>query len=280
MKETFKLSGAIIYFSILSLSPLQFWWSFVLYFIFIESVSYFFKTEPEQTPEIFSSKISHFEKAKVKEAHIPLIDVVSIPHTSTLQKAIETVENEGVSRILIYKEQQDRIIGILHTHDLLKASLEETDLSPYIHKPMFIPEEVVLPKTLVQMQKNASSLCVVLDEFNQVSGIITLEDILEELVGEISDEHDNPPPLYKKIGKSSFLVSARMEIDEINDIFKWNLPKKDYESLGGFLMSQCNAIPKPNQKIQFNDLVFTVRASSKKNLNLIHIKKKDDRSNP
>jgi len=275
MKETFKLCGAALYFSVLSLSPLGWWWSFVLYFIFIESISHLLKSEPEQKTDVFSSKISHFEKAKVKEAHIPLVDVVSIPHTSTLEQAVTTIENEGVSRVLVYQEGRDHIVGMIHTHDLLKASFEETDLSPYIRKPMFIPEEVMLSKALVQMQKNAASLCVVLDEFNQVSGIITLEDILEELVGEISDEHDNPPPLYKKIGKSSMLMSARMEIDNINEIFKWNLPKKDYESLGGFLISQCNSIPGPNQKIQFNDLVFTVRSSSKRVLKLIHVKKKD-----
>src|SRR3989338_7006110 len=121
-----------------------------------------------------SSTISYFEKAQVKDALIPLVDVVAVSEKSKLLGAIKTIKKSGFSRLPVYRGERDNIIGIVHTHDLLKATDKNESIEPYIKKSVFVPETMSLTQLLYKMQKEGISLCVVLDELKQISGIISL----------------------------------------------------------------------------------------------------------
>ena len=221
-----------------------------------------------------SSTISYFEKAQVKDALIPLVDVVAVSEKSKLLGAIKTIKKSGFSRLPVYRGERDNIIGIVHTHDLLKATDKNESIEPYIKKSVFVPETMSLTQLLYKMQKEGISLCVVLDELKQISCIISLEDILEELVGEISELGKVDMPLYKLLLPGSFLISGRMEIDQLNEKFQWNLPKNDYMTLTGFLLTQFNDIPTIGQKLQYKNFIFTIRSATEKTIKLIHVKVK------
>ena len=273
MKEIYKIILAILFFPLIASSPWNPLWAFIPFYFLVLALS-LSKKEKEVAPLPISETISYFEKAQVKDAFIPLVDVVAISQKSKFLGAIRTVKKSGFSRLPVYKNEHDAIMGIVHIHDLLKAVDKDESLEAYIKKSVFVPETLSLPQLLYQMQKDGISLCVVLDEFKQISGIISLEDILEELVGEISEIGHEDMPLYKQLAPGSFLISGRMEIDQLNKKFQWDFPQDDYLTLGGFLLVQFNTIPTLGQKIQYKNFVFTIRSATEKTIKLIHIKVK------
>ncbi|MBI2026243.1 MAG: CBS domain-containing protein [Deltaproteobacteria bacterium] len=221
--------------------------------------------------ETLLKKIKKFEHAHVKSALIPLVDVSSLPTNATVFDAVKKIHTEGYSRLLVYEDNSDHIVGLVSFHDLFRATSGQDLLSVYMKKPFFVSEAVSLPQLLLKMRKEGISLAVVLDEFNQVSGIVTLEDVLEELVGEIADEMEDYYLLYKKISDTSYLLSGRMEIDEINDKLQWALPKKDYETLSGFIISEIHEIPQVGKTFKYENFKFTIREASEKNIKLVHV---------
>ena len=223
------------------------------------------------TKEILLKKIKKFEHSHVKTALIPLVEVASLSRTACVFDAMKKIHKEGYSRLLIYEENADHIIGVLSFHELFKAKEGSELVSTYMKKPFFVSEAVALPQLLLKMRREGISLAIVLDEFNQVSGIVTLEDVLEELVGEIADEMEDQYPLFKKISDKSYVLSGRMEIDEINEKLHWALPKKDYETIGGFILNEINEIPKIGKTFKYENFKFTIREANEKAIKLVHV---------
>ena len=205
---------------------------------------------------------------------IPRTDISSASINSTLGEFIKLVSDCGHTRIPIYKDNIDEIVGLLHAKDLLKllgrdpASKIPPDI---LRKPYFVPGNQSISELLRDLKAKKTHLAIVTDEYGGTAGIITVEDILEEIVGEIMDEHDNERPLLSIIDESSVLVDARLEIEKLEEHFGIKLPEGGFESVGGFIIHILGKIPKVNEIIVFEDLEMAIKSADDRKIDKILI---------
>lgn len=204
-------------------------------------------------------RIFRFSTTKAKEVMIPLVEVVVLEENSSVEEAIALTRQENYSRYPVFRERVDNIVGILHSFDLLLALGKEQTVQSFVRPISFFPETKPVDELLLELQRNHEAMAAVVDEYGGAVGIITVEDILEEVVGEIEDEYDIGQPLYKKVGPRKLVINARMEVDHINEILKLGLPKKeDYETLGGFVLEKLGRVPQPGERFRFKGMLFEV----------------------
>jgi len=213
----------------------------------------------ETEERMIIQRILHFSQTLVRDAMIPLIEVVAIPETYLVSQALAEFRRSRFSRLPVYRRRIDNIIGVLDSFDLLGESQDHQSVEKFIHPVRYIPETKRADHLLLEMQQQGIHLAVVVDEFGGAVGIVTLEDLLEEIVGEISDEFDREVSLYKQLRDGVFLVNARMEIEAINETLNLNLPTDSYTTLGGFLIKQVGDIPRVGEHIRFRHLLFIIR---------------------
>ena len=211
-------------------------------------------------------RILRFSATRVKEVMIPLVDVVALEETCSVEEAIASVRQENYSRYPVYRDRVDNIVGILYSPDLLDAEGQGRSIQPFVRTISFFPETKPVDELLLEMQRNHETLAAVVDEYGGAVGIVTVEDILEEVVGEIEDEYDAQPPLFKRVGPKKFLVSARMEIDHLNESLKLGLPKGDYETLGGFVLERLGRVPLAGEVFRYKTMLFEVLKSDEKSV--------------
>jgi len=205
---------------------------------------------------------------------IPRTDISSAPINSTLGEFMKLVSDCGHTRIPIYKDNIDEIVGLLHAKDLLKlfGRDPESKIPPDIlRKPYFVPGNQIVSELLRDLKEKKTHLAIVTDEYGGTAGIITVEDILEEIVGEIMDEHDNERALLSIIDDSSVLVDARLEIEKLEEHFGIKLPEGGFESVGGFIIHILGKIPKVNEKIVFEDLEMAIKSADDRKIDKILI---------
>jgi CBS domain containing-hemolysin-like protein len=208
-------------------------------------------------------------ESDVSDVMVPLVDVTAISHKATVGKAIETINTSGYSRLPVYKGRIDNLIGIINPFDLVHITDENAPIIPFIREVPFVPESKKAHDLLVLLQKTKNSIAIALDEYGGSVGIITIEDIIEEVVGEINDEYDDETKQFTRLGENKFLVNARMEIEHANEIMNLRIPKEDYETIGGFLLKQMGKIPGKGEYVLFENTKFTVRSSGKKSIHTI-----------
>lgn len=205
--------------------------------------------------------IIQLSKKNVRDVMIPRVDVITIPSKIAIDSLLKTIESEGFSRIPVYQDTIDNIIGILYVKDLLKYIPEKTKKIPInriARKPLFVPETMPLDDLLVEFKKKKLHLAIAVDEYGGFAGIITLEDILEEIVGEIEDEFDEEVPDILKINKSTYEIDSRMPISDLNELLKINLPTDEFDTLGGFVFDLFGEVPKKDEKIAYENFYFTI----------------------
>ncbi|MEO9533756.1 MAG: hemolysin family protein [Crocinitomicaceae bacterium] len=214
-----------------------------------------------------------FDTVKARDCMIPRTDIVALNIEDDVQKLKDKFINTGLSKILIYRDSIDNVIGYVHAHELFS----KPDAIKQVLLPIFIVPEAVLVKDLLQQfTKQKRSIAVVVDEFGGTSGIITVEDIVEEIFGEIEDEHDKEDVVEQKISENTHLFSGRLEIDYLRDEHQIALPESsEYETLAGFVINQLEEIPKPNTVLETEDFVLTVMEVSDSKIDIIKIKVKD-----
>lgn len=216
------------------------------------------------------------------EIMTPRTDIIAVEVNSDLQKVLETITTAGHTRVPVYKDNIDNIIGLVYAKDLL-AEIGKTGAEFKLHDKMrnayFVPESKPLRALLHEFQNRKLHIAVVLDEYGGTAGIVTLEDILEELVGEIADEYeDTPPEPIKKIDQNTIEADARTNIDDINDQLELNLPEdEDYETIGGFVFSRLGYIPKSGESFDHENLKFTIASAEARSIKRIRIQKTEGR---
>jgi len=204
------------------------------------------------------ARLFTFTEIDVKSAMIPLVEVVSIADTATVSEAIEIFSQSHHSRLPVYKERVDNIIGIIHYFDFIKVDSHQS-IKNYIKPAYFIPETKPVHLLLKEMQQLKQPLAIVVDEYGGAVGIVSIEDLLEEITGEIRDEYEPTPVFFQKLDKGRYLIKARMEIDEINEKLPFTLPKGDYETLNGFILAHLGRIPKIGEEFRYKHITFIIR---------------------
>ena len=218
--------------------------------------------------QIFQNALE-FSKVRAREIMIPRAEIVSIDRYVNPSRLKEIFIKTGLSKILIHQENIDNIVGYISVQHMFN---DYKNFKSIIISIEFIPESMFINDLLTLLTKKRKSIAVVVDEYGGTSGIITIEDIIEELVGEIEDEHDSPKFLEKKINDSHYKFSARLEIDYLNEKFKLNLPiNEQYETLGGFIISLNEKIPDKGDEIFHNNLKFKIIDVSSSKIELIEL---------
>lgn len=229
-------------------------------------------TIAEQQRKEMMRRIFEFGDTTVKEVLVPLVDVVALKKGSDISTAIKNIQDCGFSRIPIYEDRIDHLIGVIHAFDLLRATSQDTTIDPFIRKAYYVPETMELDDLLQNMQHHRTQIAIVVDEYGGSLGIVTLEDSLEEIVGEIEDEFDElSEDMYKQLPDGSYRINARMEIDAINDTLLVNLPEGGYETLGGFLLSEFRRIPSVGETIEYNGWLFRIEEANSRSITRVHI---------
>jgi CBS domain containing-hemolysin-like protein len=237
------------------------------------------ETEITSTEKRMIKRIFDFQDTEAKHALIPLVKVDAIEDTATVHEALEHFERHRHSRMPIYSERIDNIIGILESSDLLAAQDFKQSITHYITPANYAAETQSLDDLILEMRREDSSMMVVVDEHGGAVGILTFEDIIEEIVGEIHDEYDYDTIPYKELGNDTWIVQARMEILQINETLKLDLPQGDYETLGGFLLLQFGRIPETRDELFFDtpkgSFRFVIQRATERHIETVLISKTD-----
>jgi CBS domain containing-hemolysin-like protein len=232
--------------------------------------------EEEETEMIHS--IFGFADTRVREVMIPRIDMVTLPSTATVTEAVDVALQGGFSRIPVYEESVgiDEIIGILYTKDLLKQMREGHDDFPIrdlVRPAYFVPETKRLDDLLREIRQKRTHMVIVVDEYGSVAGLVTIEDLVEEIVGDIKDEYDHEENLYEKINEDEYIFDAKINIYDFNDLMGTHLDDTDYETLGGFVLAQLDKIPTPGDTVTFEDMTFTVLATRGRRITKVRVER-------
>jgi magnesium and cobalt transporter len=197
-----------------------------------------------------------------REIMIPRVDITALSINTTLKEVVAVSSEEGHSRIPVYDETIDHINGILYVKELLEFLNDRRrkfDLKRYLHKPLFIPETMPLDELLVEFKKKRQHLAIVVDEYGGVAGLVTMENILEEIVGDINDEFDdNETQECIKIDKNTYNIDSRMSITDLNENIGISLPDEEFDSIGGLVFDLFGKIPIKDESIEFQNYVFKV----------------------
>ncbi len=219
------------------------------------------------------TSIFDLRDTQAKEIMTPLTEMVCAPDTATIPQLIDLVVKEGFTRVPIYTGNTDRIIGILHAKDLLHAIADARSTPPFddINQPLFILENHPIGQLLREFKAKQVHMAIVSDEFGSVRGLVTLEDVLEEIVGEINDEYDTDPSRWRVLAPNSVLIDAKMDIEEVESFFKLTLPEGPYESIGGLVIHQLGHIPRAGESLTIMGLTIQVVSASKRRIATLKI---------
>jgi CBS domain containing-hemolysin-like protein len=223
------------------------------------------------------NSIFEFRDTLAREVMTPRSEMVSAPASATAAELIGLITSKGFSRIPVYIESPDQIIGILHAKDLLRhcAGGPPPAISDLVKPAYFVSESHRIIDLLREFQTQKMHMAIVTDEFGGVRGLITLEDVLEEIVGEISDEYDQAQKRLKVIDERTLLVDAKIDIEDVETFFGLELPEEvPYESVGGLIIHQLGRVPEPGETVELNSLTFQVISASKRRINIVKVQKR------
>ncbi len=214
------------------------------------------------------TKVIEMNDQKVAEAMTPRTDIVGIEINTSVQKAIEVFIETGYSKLPVYDGSLDNIKGIVLAYDMFKKPQNITEV---IREVPFVPETKRSLDTLNELLSENVSMAVVVDEFGGTAGIVTTEDIIEEMVGEIRDEYDTEDIVMKKLDDKTFLFSGKVEIDSINEEFQINIPEGEYETIAGYIITKIGRIPKKGEKIKIDNFTIEIMFAEKTKIDLLKL---------
>lgn len=221
----------------------------------------------EQEKNIIS-KVFDFSEQKVYEAMRPRTEIAALSMSEPISKAVDLFIETNYSKLIIYEDNIDNIKGFILAKDLFD---NPSEIQQIIREIKYYPETKRSVEILNEFLKNSVSIAVVIDEFGGTAGIVTMEDIIEELFGEIRDEYDVEEFICRKISRNSYIVSGKVEIDHINDKYKLEIPVGDYETIAGFIIEKTGYIPKVNEIIKIDNFEFVIIRANKVRVDLVKL---------
>lgn len=225
--------------------------------------------EVDSEIQIFQNALE-FSEVKAREVMVPRTEIIAVEINESIKTLNALFTETGCTKILVYKETIDDILGYVHSFELFK---KPKTIKSVMLPVEFVPETVLVKDVLGVLTKKRKSIAVVLDEYGGTSGIMTVEDIVEELFGEIEDEHDTAVLIEERIDEDKFKFSARMEVDQINETYKLNLPESEnYETLGGLIVNHTEEIPQQNEVVTIETFQFTILEVSNTKIDLVELK--------
>jgi CBS domain containing-hemolysin-like protein len=223
--------------------------------------------------QIFQNALE-FSEVKAREVMVPRTEITAIEINDSIKSLNVLFTKTGFTKILVYKETMDDILGYVHSFELFK---KPKNIKAMILPVEYVPETVLVKDVLSVLIKKRKSIAVILDEYGGTSGIMTIEDIVEELFGEIEDEHDTIDLIEAKIDDNTYTFSARLEVDYINETYKLNLPENEnYETLGGLIVNDTEEIPAQHEIVKIDTFQFTILDVSTTKINLVELKLLDE----
>ncbi|MGO1528116.1 MAG: hemolysin family protein [Senegalia sp. (in: firmicutes)] len=230
--------------------------------------------EKEMIENIF--EIDHID---VGDVMVPRIDIIAVAEDDSMEDALEKITKFGHSRIPVYKESIDNIVGILYAKDVLpfigykNVEINETKIIDIMRNAYYVPETKKVNKLLRELQFNKVHMAIVLDEYGGTEGLVTIEDILEEIVGDILDEYDVDIDLIEKINENTFNVKAEVSLEDINEIFLTDFPEEEFDSLGGYIFNTLGRVPIKGDKLENSKISIIVKKVTNRRVILVEITK-------
>ena len=229
--------------------------------------------------KIFQNALD-FSETKVRDCMVPRTEIDAVEDTSTIEELKQIFIESGHSKIIVYHEDIDHVVGYIHSSDMFRldsASVANSPLhtlqSSLVRTISFVPETMLASKLMQMLMQQKRSLAIVVDEFGGTSGLVSLEDIMEEITGEIEDEHDNSKHVAKQVGDHEFILSARLEIEKINEQFDLALPESDeYMTLGGLILHEYQSFPKLNEIVRIREFEFKILKNTATKIELVRLK--------
>ncbi|WP_420320452.1 hemolysin family protein [Flagellimonas sp.] len=224
--------------------------------------------EVDSEIQIFQNALE-FATVKAREVMVPRTEIMAVEISETPKNLAKLFSETGYSKILVYKDSIDEIIGYIHSYELFK---KPKTIKSILLPVEFVPETMLIQDILNVLTKKRKSMAVVLDEYGGTSGIMTVEDIVEELFGEIEDEHDSTDLHEEQLSENVYKFSARLEVDYINENYKLELPEsEEYETLGGLIMSETEEIPELDSEIKTENFTFRILEVSNTKIDLVSV---------
>ena len=226
--------------------------------------------EIEEEVKIFHNALD-FHDTKVRDCMVPRTEIVAIDiDECTIEELKQKFVDSGHSKLVVYREDIDHIIGYIHSSELFKPF---TDIAKHVQTMPYVPETMAAQKMMQTFLQTKKSLGVVIDEFGGTSGLISLEDIVEEIFGDIEDEHDNTKYVAKQLNEHEYVLSARLEIEKVNELFNLNLPESDeYMTVSGLILHEYQSFPKLNEVVKFGHFEFKIIKNTQTKIELVRLK--------
>ena len=235
----------------------------VRHFVSREELKLVLQMEPDEADVTIQEaelidKIFSLGETTVREVMVPLVDVAALPETASTDEAIALIRERGFSRLPVFRDRVLNVVGVVTAMDLLRRGSATPVIKDLMRPATYVPETKRVDDLLREMQKGRIQQAVVVDEYGGAVGIITIEDILEEIVGEIQDEYDRTPATIERLPAGAYRVAGRVGIQEINDTLEWDLPTGDYETVAGMILATLHRMPRTGEEFRVGRYLLTI----------------------
>jgi CBS domain containing-hemolysin-like protein len=212
-----------------------------------------------------------------REVMVPRIDIVALDVATPMLEALDTIMQAGHSRIPVFQETIDNVLGVLYAKDLLhylRENRTDIPLQKVLREAYFIPETKKASDLLPDLQQRRVHMAIVVDEYGGVAGLVTIEDLLEEIVGEIQDEYDTEEPFVEFLDENAYIFDARVDLDDLNRLMASDLPTDDSDTLGGFIYTELGKVPVVGDQVVFGEIDFTVESVSGRRIKKVRVERR------
>lgn len=228
-----------------------------------------------QSGEMIQS-ILELRETLAREVMVPRTEIIAVSDGATIDDILALILKHGHTRMPYYNDNIDNIVGILNVKDLLRfwsKPFRREDITSILRKTYYIPETKNIHLLLHELKEKKSHMAIVIDEYGGTSGLVTLEDLIEEIVGEIHDEHDVDENPFTKLAGGDVLVDSRVDIEEFEEYFAVEVPDGQFETLGGFIFYLIKKIPVPGESLTYGDLTMTIEAADERSIKKVRIQR-------